>query len=138
MVDIFQAKLDKLLSDIEGIKTCIDNILVSFKESFSKNINKLRLIFGRLSATGLKVNAPKFSFGLKDIPYIVYVITQDGIKPDPKKLQSIMDLVRPNTATKVRPLIGMVHYYRDMWPKWSHILAHMTEASSGPKVRKTL
>ena len=36
--DIFQAKLDKLLGDIEGVKRYIDNILVLIKYIFSKHI----------------------------------------------------------------------------------------------------
>ena len=35
--DIFQAKVDKLLSDIEGVKTYIDNVLVLIKDIFSKH-----------------------------------------------------------------------------------------------------
>ena len=30
----------------------------------------------------------------------------------------------------------MVQYYRDMWTRWSQILAPLTEATSGPKGRK--
>ena len=43
-------------------------------------------IFGRLPAAGLKVNYHKCRFTLKEIPYLGYVITQEGIKSDPKKL----------------------------------------------------
>ena len=50
------------------------------------------MIFSRLHAAGLKVNAPKCSFGSKDIPYLGYVITREGIKPGPKKVQGIIDL----------------------------------------------
>ena len=50
------------------------------------------IISGRLRAAGLKVNVPKFSFGLKKIPYLGYIITREGIKPDPKKVQGIMYL----------------------------------------------
>ena len=60
----------------------------------------MRTIFGKLRAEGLKANAPKFSFRLKDIPYLGYVITWDVIKPDPKKVQGIMDLGRPTTTTE--------------------------------------
>ena len=58
---------------------------------------------------GLKLNAPKYSFGLKDITYLVYVIRREDIKPDPKKLQGIMDIGRPSTTTEDKALIGMVH-----------------------------
>ena len=87
---------------------------------------------------GLKYNAPKCSSGLKDIPYLGYVITQEGIKLDPNKVQGIMDLGKPNTTTETRIIIVMIHYYRDMWPRSSHILAPLIEADSGPKGRKII
>ena len=76
--DIFQAKIDKLLSDIKGVKTYINYILVLSKERFEKHIDQLRIIFSRLRAAGLNVNAPKCSFGLNEIPYLGYVIKSDN------------------------------------------------------------
>ena len=73
--DIFQAKVDKLLGDIEGFKTYFYNILVLIKNSFSNHIEQLSIIFVRLRAAGLKINAPNCSFGLKEIPYLGYIIT---------------------------------------------------------------
>ena len=136
--DIFQAKVDRLLGDIKGVKTYIDDILVLSKDSFEKNIEQMIIKFGRLRAAGLKVNALKFSFGLKEIPYMGYVITREGIKTDPKKMQGIMDLGRPATSTEARALVGMVQYYRDMWPRQYHILAPLTEAASKTKGGKIL
>ena len=106
--DIFQSKVDEILSDIEGVKTYIDDILVLSKYFFRKHIKQLRKISGRLRTAGLKVNAPKCIFGLKEIPYIGCVITGEGIKPNPKKVQGIMDIGRPVTTTEARALIGMV------------------------------
>ena len=68
--DIFQAKVDELLGNIKGVKTHIDDILVLRNYGFKNHIEKLRIISFRLRATGLKVNAPRCSFGLKDIPYL--------------------------------------------------------------------
>ena len=67
------------------------------------------IIFGRLHASGLKVIVPKCSFGFKDIPHLGYVITREGIKPNPKKVQVIMDLGRSTTTSEVQALIGMVN-----------------------------
>ena len=55
-------------------------------------MDQLRVIFVRLHDAGLKVNSPKCSLGLNDIPYLGYFITWEGIIPDSKKLQGIMDL----------------------------------------------
>ena len=70
----------------------MDYILVLIKENLSNNIEQLKVILARLRTAGLKINAPKYSFGLKEIPYLGYVINQHGIKTDPKKVQGIMNL----------------------------------------------
>ena len=75
------------------------------------------MIHCKLRAEGLKVNAPKFSFRLKYIPYLGFVITREDIKHDLKKVQGIMDLGRSDTTTEAQELIGMVQYCKDMWPR---------------------
>ena len=57
--DIFQAKVDKILSDIEGVNMYINDILVLSNDCFKNHTEQLRITFGRLGASGLKVNAPK-------------------------------------------------------------------------------
>ena len=106
--DIFQAKVDKLLGDTEGVKMYIDGILGLSIDCFGKHIYQLIMIFSRLRAEGLQVNAPKCSFGLKEIPCLSYVTTREGIDPDPKKVQVIMDLVIPTTTIEARALVGIV------------------------------
>ena len=92
----------------------INDIIVLSKKIFENHTDQLITIFGRLRAAGLTFNAPKCSFSLKDIPYLGYVITREGIKTEPKKVLGIMDLGRPSTTTESGALIGMVQYYRDM------------------------
>ena len=133
---IFQYKVDGILGDIKGVKTYIDDILVLSKDCFKKHIEQLRIIFGRLRALGLKVNSTKFNFGLKDIPFLFYIITREGIKPEPNRLQVIRDLGRPSATTEARNLIGMVKYYRYICTRQSHVLAPTTEAAIGLKVRE--
>ena len=136
--DIFQYRVYKLLGDIEGVKTHTNNIWVLRKESFYKHNWKMMTIFGRFRAAGLRVNAPKCSFGLNAIPYLGYVISQEGIKLDTKKVKGITDFGRPTTMNEAWTLIGMVQYYRDMCLRWSHILDPQREAASGPKGENTL
>ena len=42
----------------------------------------------------------------------------------------------PDNATEMRTFLGMVTYYRDMWPRRSHILAPFTEMPGLPKKAK--
>ena len=57
--DIFQAKVDKLVGDIEGIKIYINDILVLSKYYFKNHLYRPSIVFGKVRAAGLIVNAPK-------------------------------------------------------------------------------
>ena len=131
--DIFQAKIYDLLGDIEGTRAYIDDILVIKRGTFSEHLEQLEEIFRRCQKTNLKLNADKCRFGLNEIDYLGYIVTPEGVKPNPRKIRAIQAMERPTTVTEVRRLIGMVQYYRDLWPKRSHILQPFTAISSGKK-----
>ena len=83
--DIFQVSVDDLLDDVEGVNMYIDAIIVLGKGIFYQHKYHLKVIFSMMWAARFKVNDPKCSFGLKEIPYLGYIITREGIKPDPKR-----------------------------------------------------
>jgi hypothetical protein len=88
----------------------------------------MKTVLTRLRDTGLKVNAAKSLFCAHDIKYLSFILTRDGIKPQPKKVQSIFALNLPNNVKELRHLLGMVQqYYRDMWARHSEMLAPLTD-----------
>jgi hypothetical protein len=109
-----EAKVNELLGDIEGLYAYIDDTLLTTKGSFEEHLQQLRTCFQRFRNAGLKVNAKKCSFGLKEIPYLGYIITREGVMPDPKKIQGIVDLERPKTTTDTTKTCGRVA------PTYSH------------------
>ena len=120
--DIFQYKVDMLLGDIEGVHMYIHDILILGKGSLYQHIDQTIVIFDRLHATGLKENDTKCRFWLNMITYLGHIIKREGIKPNPKKVQGIMDLRRSTKMTEARELIGMPQYYKGMWPRRSRVL----------------
>ena len=98
--DIFQTKVKKLLGDIERVKAYIENIIVLDKGKFADHVGQLRFYFSRIRKSGLKIRSKKCIFILKEIPYLGYVITREGVKHNHKKIQGIVYLQRPKTTTK--------------------------------------
>ena len=68
----------------------------------------------------------KSFFAEAEIKYLGYVLTQEGIKPQPEKVSAILAIRPPTTVKELRKFLGMVQYYRDLWEKRSHVLAPLT------------
>ncbi len=87
----------------------------------------METVLTRLRDAGLKVNATKSSFCAHKIEYLGYIMTREGIKPQPKKMQAIIALNLPNNIKELRHFLAMVQYYRDMWARRSEMLAPLTD-----------
>ena len=112
--DIFQDRMYNLMADIECACTYLDDLLVLSRGNFSEHLDDLEKVLKRLSGANLRVNIRKCTFAADEIAYLGYILTRDGIKPHPKKIEAIVNLARPETRKDVRRLLGMVQYYRDL------------------------
>ena len=128
--DIFQEHMSTLFGDLEYIRTYLDDLLCLTKEDWDDHLEKVEEILKRLQKAGLKVNAKKSFFGRSKLEYLGYIVTRDSIQPTPKKVAAINAIQIPKTRKELRRFIGMINYYRDMWPKRSEILAPLTQLSS--------
>ena len=76
---------------------------------------------------GLRVNATKSTFATNKIEYLGYILTQEGIKPQPEKVSAILVIQPPTNVKGLRKFLGMVQYYRDLWEKRSDMLAPLMD-----------
>jgi hypothetical protein len=75
---------------------------------------------------GLTVNAEKSTFCTLEIEYLGYILTRDGIESQSNKVHAILAIQLPTNVKQLRHFLGMVQYYRDLWARWSKILAPLT------------
>ena len=125
--DFFQEKMTGLMQSLDYIRCYIDDLLIISKDSYADHLSKLRVVLRRLLTAGLRVNAAKSFFALPEIEYLGYILTRDGIKPQPEKCTAILALKRPENVKSLRKFLGMVQYYRDLWEKRSHLIAPLTD-----------
>jgi hypothetical protein len=135
--DIFQAQIMDLMASFEFVQAYVDNLLIITRQTLDKHLQKMGTVLTRLRDAGLKVNAAKSSFCAHEIEYLGHILTREGIKPQPKKVQVILALNPPNNIKELRHFLGMVQYYRDMWARRSEMLAPLADVVGECRETKT-
>ncbi len=97
----------------------MDDLLIITRGILDKDLQKMKTVLTRLRDARLKVNVAKSSFCAHEIEYLSYILTRDGVEPQPKKEQAILALNLPNNVKELRHFLGMVQYYQDMWVRRS-------------------
>jgi hypothetical protein len=140
---IFQAKISELMATLEFVKAYIDDLLcITNKGDLDDHLAELKVVPQKLQDANLKVNKVKSNFCAIETEYLGYILSRDGIKPQPKKVQSILALILPTSVKELRRFLGMVQYYQHLWAKRSEILAPLTElvsecgSTKNPKTKK--
>ncbi|GFW59948.1 hypothetical protein TNCV_4864031 [Trichonephila clavipes] len=128
---------------LRGLPFCfvyLDDILC-YSENAEEHRSHLRTIFQRLSSYGLKLNISKCVFGVTELIFLGHLITPDGIKPLPDKVQAVLDYKQPETVGSLRKFLGLLNFYRRFLPKAAgqqYLLSEFLKGSKGKKDSKPL
>ncbi|XP_054267072.1 uncharacterized protein K02A2.6-like [Macrosteles quadrilineatus] len=121
----FQRRMSKAL---EGAKNClvhIDDCLI-WGRTKEEHDECLRAVLERVQANGITLNKQKSEFCKKTVTFLGFVLSKDGIKPDPSKVQAIVDLPAPRNANEVQRFMGMITFLAKFIPNRSEILEPIT------------
>lgn len=89
----------------------MDDILIHSRD-LDEHIDLLRKVFDCLINHKLKLNVAKSKFFAREVSYLGHIISGNGMKADPKKIECMVKFPRPETLTEVQRFLGMCNYYR--------------------------
>eukprot|EP00957_Ditylum_brightwellii_P163551 12452591-Ditylum_brightwellii.AAC.1 len=72
----------------------------------------------------------KSFFGQKELEYLGYWITREGVMPLPNKVSAIHEIESPKNKKQLRRFIGIINLYRYMWKGRAEKLAPSTVLTS--------
>lgn len=59
----------------------------------------------------MKLQLDKCDFFKQELESLDFVVSVDGVKTNPKKVESIINFPYPNTLKELRSLLGLFNYY---------------------------
>ena len=78
------------------------------------------------SRSGLYVRPDKCFFSVDSVNYLGFILSRDGLKMDPSKVQAIMDWPEPGKVKDIQSFLDFANFYRCFIPYYSAIVILLT------------
>ncbi|KAA3465507.1 DNA/RNA polymerases superfamily protein [Gossypium australe] len=116
---IFKPYLDRFMV------VFIDDILIH-SQSESEHAEHLRIVLQTLRDKQLFAKFNKCEFRLREVRFLLHIVSEEGIRVDPSKIYAIVNWKPPRNESEVNSFLGLAGYYRCFVKGFSMIATPMT------------
>lgn len=137
---MFQRAIDDVLREQIG-KTCyvyVDDVIV-FSETKEDHVRHIDCILKNLFEANMRVSIEKSNFFKTEVEYLGFIVSREGIKTAPSKIDTIKNYPEPTTLFGIRSFLGLASYYRCFVKDFAKIAKPLTDILKGEngKMRAT-
>ena len=124
--DKFQRKMKDAFEGMPGVEIMMDDILV-YGTTEQEHDERLLAVLERIKKIGLKLNKSKCKIKQRELKYLGFIFSKDGLKMDKDRLKGINDMPTPTSKEEIRRFMGMVNFVNRFIPNMSDLSAPMRE-----------
>ena len=96
-------------------------------ETEAKHDEHLRIVLQVLREKELDAKFSKCEFWLREVTFLGHVVSAEGIKVDPRKIEAILEWKPPRSVSEIRSFLGLPGYYRRFVEGFSVMAAPLTK-----------
>ncbi|UYV69063.1 K02A2.6-like [Cordylochernes scorpioides] len=124
--EYFQRVMSIILQGMDGVMCYLDDILIFASDSKTHD-RILRLVLRKLKEAKVTLNKAKCVFGVPRINFLGHILDEDGIRPDPAKIEAVAEMPAPTDVHGVRRFLGMVNHLGRFVENLSEIVAPLNQ-----------
>ena len=110
----------------------LDDIII-YSDTMENHIIHLETVLELLHKAGLKIKLEKCEFVMTEIIYLGHIISSEGIRPNPKKIEAVSNYPAPVNVNQLRTFLGLANYYRRYIKDFAKIAHPLTELTKKNK-----
>ena len=107
--EVFQKQNEAAFADISGLHI-VTNDLILAADNFNEHKKILHQILQWPEDWNIKLNFEKLQLLMNEVKYLGTIVTSNGIRPDPAKVEAILGMPTPTDKAGVRCLLSMINY----------------------------
>ena len=104
----YQKKMIQILDGLDGHFSIIDDMLIHGKTQ-KEHDERLRAVLKKLDEAGATLNPEKCEFSKREVKFAGHVISEDSVRSDPEKIESVQGMTTPQNVSDVRQFLEMVN-----------------------------
>jgi len=116
----------------EFVAAYVDDILV-FSKTKEEHRKHLEVVFEKINSAGMTLKLKKCKFYQNSVKFLGFIISSEGIKPDPEKVAPIRDFPTPLCTRDVQSFLGIVNYYRNHVPYCADLAQPLSKLTGNAK-----
>jgi hypothetical protein len=97
-----------------------------FSQSDDEHLRHLRRVFEKCRRFGISLNPKKCLFGLEEGKLLGHIISKEGIRIDPSRIEAILKLDHPRNLKELQSFIGKINFLRRFIPNLAELLRNIT------------
>ena len=125
---VFQEFIDSVVGDMapHAALTFIDDTIVH-AENFERKMECLREVFSKFREANISLNLSKCEFFRREVEYLGYLVSEEGLKTNPRLVTKVKDAEIPITKTDVRAFLSLCNFYRKFVKNYAEIAHPLSE-----------
>lgn len=134
----FQRMMHRVLKH-ENWQSCLiylDDVLI-FGLTAAEHNERLRAVLQRIREANLKLSPTKCHFFRKEVEYLGHIVSSEGIKTSPAKVEKIKNWPTPANSDELRSFLGLCGYYRKFINDYSSIVAALEKLCNGQQAARS-
>ncbi|XP_063951965.1 uncharacterized protein K02A2.6-like [Lytechinus pictus] len=131
--EIFQKRLHQAPDGLSGVRCVADDIII-WGNSDAEHDARLHCLLKRCQAVGIVLNKEKCQFRLKEISFLGHIVSNSGLKPDPSKIEAILNMTDPSCKDDIHRLRGLGNYLSRYLPKLSDVMKPLNDLTHNNSV----
>ena len=109
-----------------GIFNFMDDVIIA-TETIEEHVLALRMFLRRMKETGWKIKLEKSTILVNEVKFLGYVVSAEGIKPDPERVKLYAEWERPKNPRQLVSFLQSLQYYKRFIKGFSLISAPLYE-----------
>jgi hypothetical protein len=107
---------------LQDARICPNDIIVYGKDKLEHDRN-LKAVLDRLQSNNAKLNKDKCNFAQSKVRFYGHIFSKDGLAPDPKKIDALINAPPPTNQKEVKSLLGLASYMSRFIPNYATLTA---------------